>query len=121
MFGLLALPPAVVALKTAVAKHLCLAVPVLHARLERFAANLAESLAVDALQALNQIAALPVRDVCMLLAEGPSEQARAAMLPLEVHPVEHGGLDGHVEAKDAPLADATPDISAEMSADVPEA
>src|SRR5690348_3376519 len=99
-------------LKVAVSAHLGVGLAVLHTRLERVAANLVQSLQIEAAQAVGELAQMTVRDACLLLAEGPTEQTRALMAPEQVAPHAHQGLGGvgeavpHEVAEDTETADA---------------
>lgn len=95
--------------KLLVHRHLGVSTAVLHQRIERAAANLAEVLQVEVTKAVEHLGDLSVRELGLLLAEGPAEQTRALLLPEQVHPHAHQGLSGHGEpAEDVqPVSDAS--------------
>jgi hypothetical protein len=86
---------AVSALKAAISLQLGVGAAHLHSRFDRLVANVASSLAIDAGEVVKRLAALSLREICLLLAEGPTEQTRALLAPEQVHPVAHQGLAGH--------------------------
>jgi hypothetical protein len=83
----------VIALKGAVGKQLNVGLAHLSERFDRLACTIAAAAAKEGEQQIEygvqRLGEMTVRDLCLVLAEGPDQQARALMLPEEVDPCAH--------------------------------
>lgn len=85
---------AIGAMKVLVSAQLGVGIAHLSDRFDRLANTIAARVEQDPEYGQRRLCEMTVRDLCLVLAEGPDQQARALMLPEEVHPCLHQGCTG---------------------------